>query len=109
EADLLAQHIESVLVLSYPDKEYILSAGGSDGTYAIARRYEERGVVVLEQQPGEGKQRALRQCFRQATGEIIFFTDADCLLDDESFERLIIPLANGEAEAATGTARPFPE
>ena len=109
EADLLARHIESVLALRYPDKEYILCAGGSDATYEIAHRYEGPGVVVLQQQQGEGKQRALRQCFERASGEIIFFTDSDCLLDDDSFERIVVPLADGEAEAATGFARPLPE
>jgi cellulose synthase/poly-beta-1,6-N-acetylglucosamine synthase-like glycosyltransferase len=64
---------------------------------------------VLEQQPGEGKQRALRKAYQHAAGEFIFLTDADCLLDDRCFERTLEPLLRGEAVAATGDSLPLAE
>ncbi|GEM_PF-1311318 len=106
EAELLPTCLDSVLALRYPEKEVIVCAGGPDGTLEVARRYADRGVVVLEQQPGEGKQRALQQCFARSTGNIIFLTDADCVLDDASFEQTLVPVING-AEAATGSRRPL--
>ena len=36
EARLLREHIESFLRLSYPDRELVLCAGGTDGTLEIA-------------------------------------------------------------------------
>jgi GT2 family glycosyltransferase len=109
EAELIERHLESVLQLRYPNREYLLCAGGQDGTYQIAGRSVRPGLVVLEQQPGEGKQAALRRCLAQANGEIIFLTDADCLLDDQSFERTLEPLLRDQAEAASGGARPLDE
>jgi hypothetical protein len=108
EAGGLVRHVESVLGLGYPNVEYILCAGGSDGTLEIARRYARRGVVVLEQLPGEGKQHALRKAFERATGEIIYLTDADCAVDDVAFERVLAPLINeGEAVATGGSIPPL--
>ena len=108
EAGNVARHVESVLALRYPNLEYILCAGGADGTLEIARRYAGRGVVVLEQAPGEGKQRALRKAFERATGTIIYLTDADCVVDDDAFERVLAPLINeGEAVATGGSIPPL--
>ena len=107
EADLIERHVESVLALRYPNLEYVLCAGGTDDTYRLASRYERPGVVVLEQRPGEGKQAALRRGLQHASGDVIFLTDADCLLDDDSFERTVAPIVAGEAEATSGGSRPL--
>lgn len=107
EAANIGPCIESVLALRYPDKELVVCAGGNDGTLGIAQRYAGSSVIVLEQYQGEGKQRALQRCFERATGEIIFLTDADCLLDDDCFERTLAPLITDGEDAATGSRRPL--
>ncbi len=109
ESTIIGRHIGSVLALRYSDVEYVLCAGGPDGTYQMAKRYERPGVIVLEQQHGEGKQAAIRRCLEQATGNIIFLTDADCLLDDDCFERTVGPIILGKAEAVSGGFKPLEE
>ncbi len=107
EAEMIEQHIESFLLLDYPHKELILCAGGEDGTYEIARRHAAKGVVVLEQQAGEGKQGALQRCWARANGQILFLTDADVLLDDDSFLRTLAPVAAEGADVSTGLSQPL--
>jgi len=107
EAGIIREHIESFLRLRYPNRELILCAGGDDGTYQTARQYAGEQVVVLEQQPGEGKQRALQRCWNNASGQVIFLSDADCLLDDDSFTQILAPLVNEGEDVATGTSRPL--
>lgn len=109
EAAQIERHIQSFQALRYPYKELILCAGGEDGTYALASRLAGDQVTVLEQQPGEGKQRALRHCLPLAQGDIIFLTDADCELDDEVFERTCYLIAIGMERVCTGGSRPSPE
>lgn len=109
EAPVIARHIEAFQKLRYPERELILCAGGSDDTYQLASRSQPAGICVLEQRPGEGKQRALGRCLERAGGELIFLTDADCLLDDESFERTLAPLINEAAAASTGASHPLDE
>jgi hypothetical protein len=109
EADVIQRHLASVAALNYPDLEVVLSAGGQDGTYELARQHERPGLTVLLQPPGRGKQAALRDCLERASGEVIFLTDADCIVDQDSFERTVAPVLAGEAEAATGTWRPLAE
>ncbi len=109
EAGFIERHLQSVAALSYPNLEYVVCAGGGDGTLEIVRRLATPGMMVVEQLPGEGKQGALRKAFEYATGEIICLTDADCLLDNESFEQVLAPLINDGEAAASGLAVPLPE
>ena len=109
EADFIERHIESFLSLRYPHKELVLCAGGEDGTFELASRYVGPQVKVLHQESGEGKQRALARAFDETRGEVIFFTDADCLLADEPFERTVWPVVTGEEQVATGSSQPLGE
>ena len=105
EAQHIARHVDSVLRLTYPNCDLILCAGGPDGTYGVAATALGDRGVLLRQEPGEGKQRALRRCLERATGDIVYLTDADCVLDDTSFLLTIRPLLDG-AQASTGRSRP---
>ncbi len=107
EAAFLPACLDSALALQYPEKEIIVCAGGTDGTLEIARRYAARGVIVLEQRPGEGKQRALQHAFARSTGDVIFLTDADCVLEDAVFEETLSPILAGREKVVTGTFRPL--
>ncbi len=109
EHDHIDAHICSFLALHYPDVELILCAGGTDDTLARARRYANERVIVLEQQPGEGKQRALARCLERASGEIIYLTDADCIYVEEALIRLLAPLVEEGEQVATGGSRPLDE
>jgi glycosyltransferase involved in cell wall biosynthesis len=107
ERDTIDAHIRSFLELRYSNIELILCAGGADDTLERARRYASERTIVLEQRPGEGKQRALARCLAQASGEIIYLTDADCLYTDEALARILAPLIEEGEQAATGGSRPL--
>jgi len=109
EADAIDRCIKSITSLSYHHKELVVCAGGDDGTYDSARQHENGSVRVLKQAPREGKQRALRRCLTASTGEIIFLTDADCVLTDEVFEATLEPILDGREVAATGSYEPLAE
>lgn len=100
--------IHSFQALRYPHKQLVLCAGGHDNTYHLACQYACSEIIVLEQYPGEGKQRALRRCLTYASGDIIMLTDADCVLDSDSFERLTYPIATRQEQVCTGTVLPHP-
>jgi glycosyltransferase involved in cell wall biosynthesis len=107
EAGNIEAHIQSFLRLRYPHKQLVLVAGGSDGTLELARAFSSSQVVVIPQLPGEGKQRALRKGLDLTDGDVIYLTDADCLLDDRSLEMLIYLLVIGSSKVATGVSHPY--
>lgn len=106
EAGNIQAHIESFLALRYPHKQLVLVAGGTDGTLELAKKYAGEQVVVLQQIQGEGKQRALRRGLEYTAGEIIYLTDADCILHNQSFETVLYPLVIGQEQVVTGTSIP---
>jgi len=109
EGERIEPHIQHFLALRYPNKELILCAGGQDGCYEQACTYQSASQVrVFEQQAGEGKQKALHRCLPYARGSIVFLTDADCLLDDEAFERTLYPVVAGNTQVSTGSSQPDP-
>lgn len=110
EQQHLAYCLESILSLPYPNLEIVLCAGGQDDTFAAARAYTSPDMILLEQFPGEGKQRALQRAFEASTGEIIYLTDADCILQPDTFLRCIDPLLQKTEQAVTGAFYlPLPE
>lgn len=110
EAEGISRSIESLMAAKCPNLEIIICAGGSDGTEAVARSYERRWpdlIKVIPQAPGDGKQVALRNAFRHARGEIIYLTDADCVIPRATLQTLIAAVSAGEADAVTGPANPL--
>lgn len=104
----LANLVADFRALDYQPRELVLCAGGPDGSYAEALRWRASDIVVLDQQPGEGKQRALERCFWACRGDLLFLSDADARLTSEAVNATLAPILTGEAEAATGTREPLP-
>ncbi len=93
--------------LSYPHKELILCVGGQDGSWEIAKSLEAADIQVIEQEPGVGKQVALRHSYPLASGDIIYLTDIDCRLNDDTVNNLLSAMLLKGYSAVTGSSRPL--
>jgi glycosyltransferase involved in cell wall biosynthesis len=75
-AQFLPQTIESIFSQDYPNLEYIVADGGStDGTLDLLRGYGDRLRWFSE--PDRGPSDAAWKGFRQATGDIFIWLNAD--------------------------------
>src|SRR3989475_4609211 len=73
-----------------PDEVLIADSGSSDDTPEVARR---AGATVVEGErrgPGEGRNRGARA----ATGNVLVFVDADCILPPTLIESVFLALAD---------------
>ncbi len=110
EAENISAHINAYCDLRYPNKELLLTVGGDDASLQLANQYHGVDeIYVFEQEAGLGKQKSLNRIFPKATGKIVFLTDADCLLESESVEKVIYPIAIGLEQACSGASKPFDE
>jgi cellulose synthase/poly-beta-1,6-N-acetylglucosamine synthase-like glycosyltransferase len=105
----IREFVASYVALSYPNKELILCAGGSDGSFEVAKSFEAEDIKVIEQRPDQGKQRGLYESFPLSSGAIIYLTDIDCRPSDAAVYNLLRLLVCGEAQVATGASRPLDE
>lgn len=95
-APWLAATLESALAQTWPRTEIIVVDDGStDGSPAIARRFESRGVHVAAQ-PNRGASAARNHALRLATGNFIQYLDADDVLAPEKIARQLARLEAGE-------------
>jgi cellulose synthase/poly-beta-1,6-N-acetylglucosamine synthase-like glycosyltransferase len=104
EAHILAT-LENKLQLDYPpDRRQIIvvSDGSTDGTDDIVRAFSERGVLLLRQEPRNGKTAALNLAVRHATGELLVFADANSLYDASALTHLVSNFADATVGYVTG-------
>lgn len=112
EAASIGARIENALALDYPEDRlriWIGSDGSTDDTVAIARRFEDRGVRVLDL-PRGGKAAALRALVEASAeagggGEILAFSDANSDWPRDALRRLVAPFADDRVGGVAGDQR----
>lgn len=96
--------VESLFALSFPrdDVELLLiDNASSDTTSTILERYSDRAIILHERKRGPA---AARNCgLRNATGDIVAFTDADCVVQPDWLSRIIAPLHDPGVGIVGGT------
>jgi glycosyltransferase involved in cell wall biosynthesis len=82
----------------------VVDDGSTDGT---AELLEERdwpeGATLVRHERNRGKGAAIRTALEQASGEYVAIMDADLEYDVQDIEKLLEPLAAGDADAVFGT------
>ena len=96
------------LLASYDPAEsleiLVVSDGSTDATEAIVASFADRRVRLLRA-PRGGKPAALNLALRQASGEILFFTDVRQLFQADSLTNLVANFADPTVGAVTGEPR----
>ncbi len=97
--ETLAETLDSLLVLDYPDYEVVyVDDGSTDESLAIARRYEPRIRIIAQENRGLGTARNVGA--EVATGAIVAYIDSDAYADAEWLRYLILKLEATGAAAA---------
>ena len=101
------QCLASLAVLNYPDYEVILVNDGSrDRTLAIA---ESHGYCRIINQSNHGLSVARNVGAEAATGEIVAYTDSDCVADPDWLSYLVAKMEGSNLAACGGPNFPPPE
>ena len=101
------QCLASLEVLNYPDYEVIVVNDGSrDRTLEIAESY---GYCRIISQPNKGLSVARNVGAEAATGEIVAYTDSDCVADPDWLTYLVAKMEAGNLAACGGPNFPPPE
>ena len=105
-AATLDECLQSLTCLDYPDYEVLLVDDGStDNTPAIAARYP---MVRYIRQRNLGLSAARNTGMREASGNVIAYTDSDCVADPTWLLYLIASMQDQKVEAIGGPNVPPP-
>jgi glycosyltransferase involved in cell wall biosynthesis len=86
-----------------PKEIIIVDDFSTDGTRDILKELQLPDVRVFYQPHNQGKGAALREGFKQATGDVVVVQDADLEYDPAEFPRLIQPIIDGRADVVIGS------
>jgi len=101
------QCLASLAVLNYPDYEVIVVNDGSyDRTLEIAEGYDYCRIIS---QPNKGLSVARNVGAEAATGEIVAYTDSDCVADPDWLTYLVAKMEASDLVACGGPNFPPPE
>lgn len=92
EQVVIAEKIENSLQLDYPRDRLeimVVADGSSDRTAEIVRSYAAQGVVLLDSPERRGKSAALNRGVKQASGEILIFSDANAFYYEDAIRKLV--------------------
>lgn len=100
----IAETLESALAQTWPRVEIIVVNNGStDGSGEVLRRYESRGIKVIEKE-NEGASIARNRAYGESHGEFIQYLDADDLLSPNKIELQMRRLVSAEGEMLSACA-----
>jgi len=99
--------LASLAALNYPDYEVIVVNDGSrDRTLEIAEAYDLCRIIS---QPNKGLSVARNVGAEAASGEIVAYTDSDCVADPDWLNYLVSKMQTGNLAACGGPNFPPPE
>ncbi len=103
----LAPCLDSLAKLNYPDYEVIVvNDGSTDSSLAIAERYNYCRIIS---QPNKGLSVARNVGAEASTGEIVAYTDSDCVADPDWLNYLVAKMEVSDLSACGGPNFPPPE
>lgn len=108
EVDGIEQCVRTMVGSAYPGLEVIvIDDASTDGTPDVLRRLAaELDVTVIFKEVNQGKKHALTDGVRVASGEVLAFTDSDCVLAPDALSRCVRALVeNPRLGAVSGHAR----
>ena len=99
--------LDSLETLNYPNYEVVVvNDGSTDRTREIAERY---AYIRLINQENEGLSAARNVGLRAATGDIIAYTDCDCMADPDWLTHLVARFLSSDFGAVGGPNLPPPD
>jgi len=106
EESVIEAKIRNLLASDYPREQIeilIGSDGSSDATEEIVRRYANDGVGLLSFPQHQGKSAIQNGLVAASSGDILIFTDADCMLPSEALGQLVENFADKRIGLVTGS------
>ncbi len=105
EAAHIEETVRNKLSLDYPAEKInviVVSDESEDGTDEIVRSINDSRVRLIRQIPRAGKTSALNLALPEASGEIVVFSDANSLYQDDALNHLVAVFADPTVGYVTG-------
>jgi len=107
EGEIFAGCLLNLSKLSYPNLNVIVNAGGSERTLKIANSFKNyENFIVIYQEKGGGKIKAINDCLSLVSNGIICLIDADIYLSDEHLLKMLYIIVNKKEKVVISDLKP---
>jgi len=107
EGETFRACLKSIADLSYPKLNVIITVGGNDETIKIANSFKKNDhFKIIYQKSGEGKIKAINDCFKHISKGIVYLIDSDVLLTDNILIRMLFKLLNNKEDIVVSQVIP---
>lgn len=107
EASVISNCVQSILNSDYTHFELILvNDGSSDDTLAQMQQFADDGRVIVIDKPNGGKASALNAGLEVATGQVLFFVDADGVFRRDTIQVMLEGFRSSRVGAVCGNDSP---
>ena len=108
EGELFRENLLSIKEFNYPNIKIIVNAGGNNITINTAKSFEkQKNFIILSQEKGKGKIKAINDCLEHISKGLIYFIDADMYLTEDLFLQMIYMVINKNKNVVTSLYRPY--
>jgi cellulose synthase/poly-beta-1,6-N-acetylglucosamine synthase-like glycosyltransferase len=108
EEAVIEKKIKNTLSLDYPKDKIeiiVISDGSTDKTDEIVKQYDVQGVKLIRQEGRLGKTMGINLAMKEATGEIVVFSDANAIFHQDAITNLVANFADHRIGYVVGEAR----
>ncbi len=108
EADVIRDKLINTLALNYPSDKLqiiVVNDGSTDQTDKIVAEFESSRLIQHRVEGRGGKNIALNKTRSMITGDIVVFSDANCLYDTDAILRLVEPFSDNRVGCVCGELR----
>jgi len=105
EERVIADKLRNTLALDYPKDRLeiiVVSDGSNDATEAIVRSFAPQGVVSLHESNRRGKTAALNRAVKEASADVVVFSDANNDFAPDAIGRLVHHFADPRVGGVCG-------
>ena len=94
--------LERVRAVDVVAQIVVVNDSSTDGTRAQLAGLDWPNLTILHHEVNQGKGAAIRTGIEAVTGDVVVIQDADLEYDPREFQRLLLPLKEGRADAVYG-------
>jgi len=107
ENQVIREKLNNALSLNYPSDRFavcVVSDASDDGTDEIVKSFADRGVTLLRQDNRLGKTMGLNRALSIADSEVVVFSDANAIYEQDAIEKLVRNFADPSVGYVVGAA-----
>lgn len=108
EAAVIGAKLDNSLALDYPADRLeimVVADGCVDETCQVVQSYADRGVILVRQEPRQGKVSALNRGVPLAEGEVVVCSDANAMYRPDAIKKLVRHFADPKVGMVAGEKR----